>query len=247
MKKKLDYKPIFTLSYSNRILQVTREGGGFIFLLFGVGIGAINTGNNLLYLVLAMCCSFIAVSGVLSELTLKDIFIEISLPKAVYPDDSYPLHLKISNSKKTIPSYSLYVEFPQDPMGRYLIEHSAYTYEVSPQSSVDKSLIFVGLKRGPLHINKVHLKTSFPFGFFIKTKILPVSVDTLVFPVIKNVALPSPTEYSEEGEGTIGFAGDDLYSIREYRPGDPTASVHWKSSAKTGNPTGQRVLQRRVA
>ncbi len=234
MKKKLNYKPIFTLSYLNRTLQVTREGGGFILLLFGVGIGAINTGNNLLYLVLAMCCSFIAVSGVLSEQTLKGISVQVSLPKAVYPEDSYPLHLKISNTKKIIPSYSLYVEFPLDPVGRYRIEHAAYAYQVPHQSSVDKSLMFVGLKRGPVHLKTVHLKTSFPFGFFIKIKTLPIDVETLIFPMIKNVALPSPLEYSEEGEGTIGSAGDDLYSIREYQPGDPMAAVHWKSSAKTG-------------
>jgi uncharacterized protein (DUF58 family) len=234
LKKKLDYKPIFTLSYFNRILQITREGGGFIFLLFAVGIGAINTGNNLLYLILAMCCSFIAVSGILSEQTLKGISVQVTLPKTVYPDDSYPLHLKISNSKKTIPSYSLYVEFPLDPMGRFHIEQSAYVYQVPSQSSVDKSLMFVGLKRGPIHLKTVHLKTSFPFGFFVKTKTLPIVAEALIFPVIKNVALPSPKEYSEEGEGTIGLAGDDLYSIREYRPGDPMAAVHWKSSAKTG-------------
>jgi uncharacterized protein (DUF58 family) len=234
LNKKLNYKPIFTLSYRNRSLQITREGGGFIFLLFAVGIGAINTGNNLLYLVLAMCCSFIVVSGVLSEQTLKGISVQVSLPKTVYPEDSYPVHLKISNSKKTIPSYSLYVEFPLDPVRRYRIEQTAYTYQISPRSSVDKSLMFVGLKRGPLHLNTVHLKTSFPFGFFVKTKALPLDVETLIFPVVKNVALPSPTEYSEEGEGTIGLTGDDLYSIREYQPGDPMAAIHWKSSAKTG-------------
>ena len=234
MKRKLDYKPIFTLSYFNRTLQVTREGGGFIFLLMGVGVGAINTGNNLLYLVLAMCCSFIVVSGILSEQTLKGISVQASLPKAIYPDDPYPLHLKISNSKKTISSYSLYVEFPLDPLGRYRIEQAAYVYQVPSRSSVDKNLMFVGLKRGPLHLKTVHLKTSFPFGFFVKTKTLPIAVETLIFPVIKNVTLPSPTEYSEEGEGTIGLAGDDLFSIREHQPGDPMAAVHWKSSAKTG-------------
>jgi uncharacterized protein (DUF58 family) len=234
MQRKLNYKPIFTLSYYNRTLQVTREGGGFILLLFGVGIGAINTGNNLLYLVLAMCCSFIAVSGVLSEQTLKGISVQVTLPKAVYPEDSYPLHLKISNGKKTIPSYSLYVEFPLDPMGRYRIEHASYTYQIPHQSCVDKSLMFVGLKRGPVHLKTVHLKTSFPFGFFIKIKTLSIDVETLIFPVIKNATLPSPSEYSEEGEGTIGVSGDDLYSIREYQPGDTMAAVHWKSSAKTG-------------
>lgn len=234
MKNTLDYKPIFTFSYLNRTLQVTREGGGFIFLLFGVGIGAINTGNNLLYLVLAMCCSFIAVSGMMSEQTLKGISIQASLPNTVYPDDSYPLHLKISNSKKKISSHSLFVEFPLDPMERYRIEQTAYAYQIPAQSSVDKSLIFVGLKRGPVNLKTVHLKTSFPFGFFVKIKSLPIDTETLIFPIIKNVTLPSAMEYSEEGEGTIGLTGDDLYSIREYQPGDPMASVHWKSSAKTG-------------
>ncbi len=234
MQKKLDYKPLFTLSYSNRTLQVTREGGGFIVLLFGVGLGAINTGNNLLYLILAMCCSFIAVSGILSEQTLKGVSVKVSLPKTTYPEDSYPLHLKISNSKKRISSYSLHVEFPLDPKGRYRIGQSAYVYQLSPRSTVDRSLIFKGLKRGPAPLNTVNLKTSFPFGFFVKTKSLPINLETLILPIIKEVVLPSPSEYSEEGEGTIGLAGDDLHSIREYQPGDPMAAVHWKTSAKTG-------------
>ena len=234
MKHKLDYKPIFTLSYFNRTLQVTREGGGFIFLLFGVGVGAMNTGNNLLYLVLAMCCSFIVISGVLSEFTMRRISVRISLPKNVYPDDPYPLHLEITNSKNTLPSYSLYIEFPSDPLGRYRVNHTAYAYQVPPQSTIKQSLLFVGLKRGPVRIKTVHLKTSFPFGFFVKIKSLPVSAESLIFPIIRQVELPSPTEYSEEGEGTISLTGDDLYSIREYQPGDSMASVHWKSSAKTG-------------
>ncbi len=234
MQKKLDYQPVFTFSYFNRTFQVTREGGGFIVLLFGVGLGAVNSGNNLLYLILAMCCSFIAVSGVLSEQAFKGISVQASLPKTIYPEDSYPLNLKISNSKKIIPSYSLHVEFPLDPRGRYRIGPSAYVYQLPPQSSVDRSLIFTGLQRGPARIPSVHLKTSFPFGFFVKTKTLPIHLETLIFPIIKEVILPSPEEYFQEGEGTIGLAGDDLYSIREYQPGDPMAAVHWKSSAKTG-------------
>ncbi len=107
-------------------------------------------------------------------------------------------------------------------------------YHLSPRSTIDRSLIFKGLKRGPAPLNRVNLKTSFPFGFFVKTKSLPINLETLIFPIIKEVVLPSPTEYSEEGEGTIGLAGDDLYSVREYQPGDPMAAVHWKSSAKTG-------------
>lgn len=38
----------FTIALHNRTLQLTREGLGFIMILIGVGLGAINTGNNLL-------------------------------------------------------------------------------------------------------------------------------------------------------------------------------------------------------
>lgn len=234
MNKPLDYKPIFTLVYFDRTMQITREGGGFIFLLFAVGIGAINTGNNLLYLILAMCCSFIAVSGFLSELTLKGISVTASLPKTVYPGDTYPLKVTLFNHKKGGPSFSLHVEFPLDPKGRYQIDQTFYTYQLPSQSSVEKSILFTALKRGPVQIDSVIVKTSFPYGFFIKSKKLPLELETLVFPIIKTVQLPSPTEYSEEGEGTLGPAGDDLYALREYQPGDPMATVHWKSSAKTG-------------
>ena len=180
MNRKLDTKPIFTLSYLNRTIQITREGGGFIFLLFAVGLGAINTGNNLLYLILAMCCSFIAVSGILSEMTLKGISVTAELPKTVYPGDSYPLNITLTNLKRGGPSFSLHVEFPLDLMGRYRIDSSLYFYQVPSQSTVEKSLMFTGLKRGPLKINSVKIITSFPFGFFVKTKTLPLNLETLI-------------------------------------------------------------------
>jgi hypothetical protein len=56
-----------------RRLKLTREGKYFIFITFGVGVAAINTGNNLLYLLLGMLLSLIIVSGVLSELSLRHL------------------------------------------------------------------------------------------------------------------------------------------------------------------------------
>ena len=42
-------------------------GRTFLVVTVGVGLGALNTGNNLLYLVLGMMLSLIVVSGVLSS------------------------------------------------------------------------------------------------------------------------------------------------------------------------------------
>lgn len=51
---------------AGRHLRFTREGKYFVALTFGIGFAAINTGNNLLYLVLGMLLALIVGSGVLS-------------------------------------------------------------------------------------------------------------------------------------------------------------------------------------
>ncbi len=203
-------------------------------LVFGVGIGAINTGNNLLYLILAMCCSFIAVSGILSEQTLREVSAEGSVPSTIYLGDPYPIQIKIRNGKTRLPSYSLYVTFPTDYQSEYRIEPSPYFFQIPAGTTTEKGALLTAAKRGPLKIRSCRLRTSFPFGFFVKTKSIPFEAECIVFPRIKPVELPNPSDLSEEGEGKISASGDDIYSLREYRPGDSMSTVHWKSSAKTG-------------
>jgi uncharacterized protein (DUF58 family) len=205
LKIKLDYKTIFTLYLPNRTLQLTREGGGFVLLVFGIGVAAINTGNNLLYLVLAMCCSFIAVSGILSEYTLKNIRIEGHIPKTLYAEDPSPLSLRITNHKKRIPSYSLHIEV--GPSEQFQMNESFYLFHLSPGTTVERTHMFTAYRRGPLTISTCRLRTSFPFGFFIKSKTVPLDLEALAYPPIREVALPASNEFSDEGDGVVGHSG----------------------------------------
>lgn len=232
MQAKHDYKPLFTLNLHNRSLQLTREGGGFIALLFAVGIGAINTGNNLLYLIMAMCCSFIAVSGFLSELAIKQISVEGMIHKTLYAEKPYPLTLRLTNHKRKIPSYSLLLNFQPSPNGK--MENSVYFFHIPCGCSIENQTTFTAYKRGPVHITQCRLSTSFPFGFFVKSKPITLDIHSIVFPRIRPVKLPTPTDSSEEGEGIIKSRGEEIYSLREFRPGDALGAVHWKSTAKTG-------------
>jgi|SaaInlStandDraft_7_1057024.scaffolds.fasta_scaffold15871_4 uncharacterized protein (DUF58 family) len=224
---------IYTLSLHNRTLSLTREGLGFIVLLFGVGLGAINTGNNLLYLVLAMCCSFIAVSGVLSELSFKKLSVEANGPAHIYCNETGTLDFKITNNKVWAPSFSIRILLPSD--GRCSLEQPPYFFFIPTGVTLEKSALFSGNKRGPLQITSCRLATSFPFGFYYKTKTIPLSIDMVIFPALHPVQLPPKNESRQEGEGTLQTRGEELYAVREFRPGDTLSSVHWKSSAKTGN------------
>ncbi|HEX9618723.1 MAG TPA: hypothetical protein VF989_01230, partial [Polyangiaceae bacterium] len=63
-----------------RTLRPTRAGWSFFALTFGVGFAALNTGNNLLYLVLSLMLSFLVLSGVLSESALRGIGLRRRIP-----------------------------------------------------------------------------------------------------------------------------------------------------------------------
>ncbi|HEY5647938.1 MAG TPA: DUF58 domain-containing protein, partial [Nitrospiria bacterium] len=75
-------------------------------LTLAVGIAAINTGNNLLYLIVGMMLSLIIVSGVLSEQSLKNIKFLWKFPSRIFARKPAEVELYIQNEKKVLPSLS---------------------------------------------------------------------------------------------------------------------------------------------
>jgi uncharacterized protein (DUF58 family) len=228
-------KPVFTIKTRNRSLEITREGAGFITLIFVVGVGAIFTGSNLLYLVLAMCLSLLVVSGVLSELALKKITAESTLPPTVYAKDHFSIHLKIANGKKYFSSYCLRIAMVPEGSVPLAGNNDIYLFHLAPEKTDETNLLVNAEKRGSLQIRGVEISTRFPFGFFRKTKFLPLAGEAIVFPEIQPVQLPIPSHPSAEEQGVVRHQGDEIVALREYSEGDPVNAVHWKSSAKTGH------------
>src|SRR5256885_15976141 len=95
--------------YHYRSISLTSEGTRFVLLSFAVGIAAINTGNNLLYLLLAMMLSLIVMSGILSEQCLKQLRIRRRVPEHVFANCPTTAALSVTNRKPRLPTFSLRV------------------------------------------------------------------------------------------------------------------------------------------
>ena len=65
--------PVRVSRRDRRGLRQTPEGLIFLLMTLGVGMGAVNTGNNLLYLVLGLMLSLILLSGMLSDVVLAGV------------------------------------------------------------------------------------------------------------------------------------------------------------------------------
>src|SRR5580693_9007078 len=93
-----------------RRLKFTREGKFFVGITLGVGFAAINTGNNLLYLLLGMLLALIVVSGLMSELSLRDLTVVRRLPLRAQVGRAHLVEIEVFNHKGKTPSYAIEVE-----------------------------------------------------------------------------------------------------------------------------------------
>lgn len=245
----------FSLTVHNRSLKLTKEGGFFIILILGIGFAAINTGINLLYLILAMCLSFIIVSGVLSELTLRDISITRILPFEIFAGETFPVQVEVKNKKKRFPTYSIwveeYIESSPDsnpPLKSHNVAPGLskeekgfnlprfYFYHIKARGSEKKTQPWVFMDRGLFKTKGVKISTSYPFGFFIKTALIDQMEERVVYPKIKNLSGFSE-QLASGGEVTTikKGRGDDIFGFRRFTYGDSVKMVHWKTSAKAND------------
>lgn len=214
-----------------RTLTVTPVGKRFLALLILIGIAAINTGNNLLYLIVAILLSIIIISGFLSEATLRAVEIKRSLPKTIYKNTKTYITLTAENKKKFIPSYSF-----------TLLEHNihnstaskAYFIKLNGKNMKSKRVAYEFNKRGINKLYAIKMTTKFPFGLISKTKLAICEEDVLVLPKIHSINgkedlkkdFGSFTPSRQKGHGT------EIHGLRDYIPGEDVKRIHWKMSAK---------------
>ena len=224
---------LFRRLYRNRTLRATPDGVKFVLIAIGIGVAAINTGNNLLYLILGMALTLITVSGILSEHNLRQIDIQLHFPEHIFAEQPFHVQFRVKNRKRFLPAFSLLVHLKvnDQPLGR-----PVHCFTVSPGRSAVQTTTFLFHRRGLYPIDGIMLSTRFPFGLFEKGLWLERKIPLLVYPPVR----PLPARILEH----LSLAGDDrsvplrghghaLYNIREYRPGDDARSIHWKVSAKS--------------
>ena len=87
--------------------KITRAGWLYFGATLLVALAALNTGNNLLFLILACLVSIILVSGILSSISLAGIDLKIGLPEHIFAGQTVRASVELVNGKLTLPSFAL--------------------------------------------------------------------------------------------------------------------------------------------
>jgi uncharacterized protein (DUF58 family) len=219
-----------------RTLRPTRAGWAFFAITFGVGFAALNTGNNLLYLVLALMLAFLVLSGVLSESALRGIAVRRRLPRELFAETSCTVGLEITNNQQRVPAFALLVEdrategnAAQRAAGR------AFALRVGPGETERRAYRCVPSRRGEIRFDGFRVSTRFPFGLFSKALTLESPQTALVYPALEPLSIPPSFGAAREtGEGVAGEHGTGpvVSGLRHYEPGDPARRIHWRASLR---------------
>lgn len=89
--------------------EVTRIGIIYVVIVLLIGVAALNTGNNLLYIIVAAMLAAILVSGVGSAVVLRDLDLEVHLPEHVFARRKTVGRVVLRNPRRWLPSFSVSV------------------------------------------------------------------------------------------------------------------------------------------
>jgi uncharacterized protein (DUF58 family) len=211
-------------------MKTTPEGKRFLLATFLITVAAVNTGNNLIYLILSLMLSFILLSIVLLKINLSGLSLEVSINPPVFAGENTFATFYITNNKRFIPTYSVNVLTAGTVSPAYCV--------LIPSLSTVKKEIKIKFERRGLHsCEDFHIQSGFPFILFSKQMSLKVSADVLVYPALLDVEniISEVSGHTEEEQMSMIGQGDEIYSIRDFRYGDDLRKIHWKASAKASS------------
>ncbi len=101
-------------------LRLTRAGSLFIAFTLIAGVVAVNSGNNLLFILVAALLSLLTLSGILAYINIHGLDISLRVPGEVFAGHPATVILDLKNRKKRFSSFLLACE--GDEGGDILVE-----------------------------------------------------------------------------------------------------------------------------
>ena len=110
--------------------EVTKEGTVYLVLALVIGIAALNTGNNLLFIVVSAMLAAVIVSGIASAIVLLGLDLDVIVPEHLFAGSVAIARLVLRNKNKLVPSFSVSVVPPKfkKPKKHVSLQRSSFRF-----------------------------------------------------------------------------------------------------------------------
>ena len=212
-------------------LELTRLGLEYLGALLLVGGMAVNSGNNLLYVVFSLMLSLFLVSGWVSRAALRDIRVESVEEGNLFARVRGGIKVRLLDRRpRRTRALELHLELED---GR--AEPGFYG---GGRGAREDGLVVLHVRaerRGWRALGDLELRTAYPFGFIAKSWRFTLDRRVLVLPHPRT-APPVPDSTGEAFRNRPAPGDVSPEGARPYRVGDSPGRVHWKRTAQRRMP-----------
>src|SRR6201982_2918785 len=148
-----------------------RTAKGIIYLgaVFILVLAAVNTGNNLLFMILACTLAGILISGVLSRVVLTGVDLKFDMPEHLFAEQPVLAELELRNEKQPWPSFSLLVVGETKKSTAQVLTRPVYFPYIPRQSAARQKVELVFSRHCGYRQGAFGIRPRFPVGFFDNT------------------------------------------------------------------------------
>jgi hypothetical protein len=179
-REKFGWKAWLTLGHSHRKLEVSAAGHWYLVFTVGLGVAALTSGNNVLYLIESLLLSGLILSGVLSERTVSGVECEIYRGRA-WAGKPAPDRIRIQNLKKEAQFCVEILEWKKTGLKNEWTQ-LAFLPRLGPEETILLSSSQTFPTRGEHSWDGLAIATRWPFGFARKIKPLRQPGRRLIWP-----------------------------------------------------------------
>jgi uncharacterized protein (DUF58 family) len=116
--------------------EITREGVVYLILTLLIGVAALNTGNNLHFLVVAAMLAAIMVSGLASALILRGLKLDAGVPQHIFASRKVAARLSLFNDRQFLPAFSVSIVPPKvQKKNKKELKWTRATFSFPPEST----------------------------------------------------------------------------------------------------------------
>ncbi|MDZ4183572.1 MAG: DUF58 domain-containing protein [Desulfuromonadales bacterium] len=192
-----------------------------------LGFAAVNTGNNLLYLIVAALLAFMASTGFAGKRNIEGYELDLDVPDEVYAGSATLLTLRIYNPRRFLPAFLLRIE---------LDDATVLLPYLPAQSSGRVTLPYSPERRGHNRIKELRISSPFPVAFFVRRQTFVLDGDILAFPAprpLPYLLSASGKEAHRPGQSSARRGHQGVVAgIFDYTGNEPLKRIHWRLSAR---------------
>jgi uncharacterized protein (DUF58 family) len=213
-------------------------------LSVAIGLAAVNTGNNLLYVMLSLILGLAVVSTLAARRAMRTLRVQVEFPPEVVCGEPFLVAVEASGSFPWLPQ--TWVDVRVDGLGEPL----NLTVAVPASTGRGRAVSRVSIGRRGVHTRlALFAATGYPLDLAVSRRESFWQGEIVVLPRFERVASPGrlaaaagaqeagPRFSREPGTGA------ELRQVRGYTWNDDARRMHWRATARAGHPMVRELEQ----